>query len=244
MNSVQNSGYPSTAGNAGSDGNGGGFAAMSHSSSSSLGSPNSTTTTTTSNHDQHHHQFLFHAPDPHDATVDPHHPHRSLIDFRGGSLLSFDNHPSASSTAPGSWDDFNGGWDGAPDPTTRVRSEEFSGGSKRPNSDESHRPQKKQCNNNGSATNSKPTTNKPVKSVPESKDPQSIAAKNRRERISERLKTLQELVPNGSKVLATDEFWPAQGAKAPDISQVKEAIDAILSTQRGRKSSSSNSNSQ
>ncbi|KAF3444344.1 hypothetical protein FNV43_RR14035 [Rhamnella rubrinervis] len=68
-----------------------------------------------------------------------------------------------------------------------------------------------------------------------SKDPQSIAAKNRRERISERLKILQELVPNGSKVdlvtmlekaisyvkflqlqvkvLATDEFWPVQGGK-------------------------------
>ncbi|GFY93684.1 similar to ROOT HAIR DEFECTIVE6 [Actinidia rufa] len=64
---------------------------------------------------------------------------------------------------------------------------------------------------------------------------------NRRERISERLKILQELVPNGSKVdlvtmlekaisyvkflqlqvkvLATDEFWPVQGGKAPDISQ-------------------------
>ncbi|KAG6602034.1 putative transcription factor basic helix-loop-helix 86, partial [Cucurbita argyrosperma subsp. sororia] len=92
------------------------------------------------------------------------------------------------------------------------------------------------------------------------KDPQSIAAKNRRERISERLKILQELVPNGSKVdlvtmlekaisyvkflqlqvkiLATDEFWPVQGGKAPDISQVKEAIDAILSSQRERSSSS------
>ncbi|XP_059451302.1 putative transcription factor bHLH086 [Corylus avellana] len=92
------------------------------------------------------------------------------------------------------------------------------------------------------------------------KDPQSISAKNRRERISERLKTLQELVPNGSKVdlvtmldkaisyvkflqlqvkvLATDEFWPVQGGKAPDISQVKEAIDAILSSQRDRSSSS------
>ncbi|KAL9318518.1 hypothetical protein ACSQ67_015035 [Phaseolus vulgaris] len=32
------------------------------------------------------------------------------------------------------------------------------------------------------------------------KDPQNVAAKKRRERISERLKTLQELVPNGSKV--------------------------------------------
>ncbi|KAJ1380299.1 Myc-type, basic helix-loop-helix [Sesbania bispinosa] len=94
-----------------------------------------------------------------------------------------------------------------------------------------------------------------------SKDPQSVAAKNRRERISERLKILQELVPNGSKVdlvtmlekaisyvkflqlqvkvghehnavLAADEFWPVQGGKAPDISQVRQAIDAILSSQR------------
>ncbi|ESW13883.1 hypothetical protein PHAVU_008G234300 [Phaseolus vulgaris] len=86
-----------------------------------------------------------------------------------------------------------------------------------------------------------------------SKDPQSVAAKNRRERISERLKILQELVPNGSKVdlvtmlekaisyvkflqlqvkvLAADEFWPVQGGKAPDISQVRQAIDAILSSQ-------------
>ncbi|XP_039787683.1 transcription factor RHD6-like [Panicum virgatum] len=90
------------------------------------------------------------------------------------------------------------------------------------------------------------------------KDPQSLAAKNRRERISERLRTLQELVPNGTKVdlvtmlekaisyvkflqlqvkvLATDEFWPAQGGKAPEISQVREALDAILSSasQRGQ----------
>lgn len=91
-----------------------------------------------------------------------------------------------------------------------------------------------------------------------SKDPQSIAAKNRRERISERLKILQELVPNGSKVdlvtmlekaisyvkflqlqvkvLATDEFWPVAGGKAPDISQVREAIDAILSSSQTSKS--------
>ncbi|XP_058078431.1 putative transcription factor bHLH086 [Magnolia sinica] len=93
-----------------------------------------------------------------------------------------------------------------------------------------------------------------------SKDPQSIAAKNRRERISERLKILQDLVPNGTKVdlvtmlekaisyvkflqlqvkvLATDEFWPAQGGKAPEVAQVKDAIDAILSSQRDRNSSS------
>lgn len=88
----------------------------------------------------------------------------------------------------------------------------------------------------------------------QSKDPLSVAAKNRRERISERLKILQELIPNGSKVdlvtmlekaisyvkflqlqvkvLAADEFWPVQGGKSPDISQVRQAIDAILSSQR------------
>ncbi|KAJ0256108.1 Transcription factor RHD6 [Hirschfeldia incana] len=98
-----------------------------------------------------------------------------------------------------------------------------------------------------------------TKPITPPKDPQSLAAKNRRERISERLKILQELVPNGTKVdlvtmlekaisyvkflqlqvkvLATDEFWPAQGGKAPDISQVKDAIDAILSSsQRDRNS--------
>lgn len=32
------------------------------------------------------------------------------------------------------------------------------------------------------------------------------------------------------QVLATDEFWPAQGGKAPEISQVREALDAILSS--------------
>ncbi|EHA8590961.1 transcription factor bHLH83-like [Cocos nucifera] len=100
--------------------------------------------------------------------------------------------------------------------------------------------------------NTRKTKAKPVPS----NDPQSIAAKNRRERISERLKILQDLVPNGSKVdlvtmlekaisyvkflqlqvkvLATDEFWPAQGGKAPDVSQVKEVIDAILSSHRNR----------
>ncbi|WOL02897.1 hypothetical protein Cni_G11616 [Canna indica] len=109
---------------------------------------------------------------------------------------------------------------------------------------------KKQCGN----------TRKSKDKTSPTKDPQSIAAKNRRERISERLKILQELVPNGTKVdlvtmlekaisyvkflqlqvkvLATDEFWPAQGGKAPDIGQVKEAIDAILSSQRDRSSTS------
>ncbi|OEL27965.1 Transcription factor bHLH83 [Dichanthelium oligosanthes] len=113
-------------------------------------------------------------------------------------------------------------------------------------------PNKKHC-----GTGRKATTK--VKSAPAipTKDPQSLAAKNRRERISERLRTLQELVPNGTKVdmvtmlekaityvkflqlqvkvLATDEFWPAQGGKAPEISQVREALDAILSSasQRG-----------
>ncbi|KAF8657453.1 hypothetical protein HU200_060013 [Digitaria exilis] len=74
--------------------------------------------------------------------------------------------------------------------------------------------------------------------------------KNRREGISERLRALQELVPSGSKVdtvtmldkaityvkfmqpqlkvLETDAFWPAPGGEAPKMSQVKEALDAIL----------------
>ncbi|XP_068638569.1 putative transcription factor bHLH086 [Aristolochia californica] len=100
---------------------------------------------------------------------------------------------------------------------------------------------------------------KPKAQAVPSKDPQSIAAKNRRERISERLKMLQDLVPNGTKVdlvtmlekaisyvkflqlqvkvLATDEFWPAAGGKAPEVAQVKEAIDAIISSHRDRNSS-------
>ncbi|KAE8721335.1 bHLH086 protein [Hibiscus syriacus] len=115
-------------------------------------------------------------------------------------------------------------------------------GVKRPNTGDNNQALKKQCSNEAKKEK--------TKSGP-SKDPQSIAAKfcrhNRRERISERLKILQELVPNGSKVdlvtmlekaisyvkflqlqvkvLVTDEFWPVQGGKAPDISQVKEAID-------------------
>lgn len=76
-------------------------------------------------------------------------------------------------------------------------------------------------NSNGTRSRAKQTT---------ASDPQSIAARHRRERISERLKILQELVPNGSKVdlvtmlekainyvkflqlqvkvLTTDEYWP------------------------------------
>ncbi|KAI4320296.1 hypothetical protein MLD38_033792 [Melastoma candidum] len=128
-------------------------------------------------------------------------------------------------------------------------------------------PNKKQCmsgankSSPSSSSKQKPKTASPSASTSSSKDPQSVAAKNRRERISERLKILQDLVPNGNKVdlvtmlekaisyvkflqlqvkvLATDEFWPAQGGKAPDIAQVKEAIDAILSSQRSDTSSTS-----
>ncbi|KAL0450067.1 UNVERIFIED_CONTAM: putative transcription factor [Sesamum latifolium] len=135
--------------------------------------------------------------------------------------------------------------------------QESGNSSKRPyTGDQSTQALKKQC---VAAPNSTSKKQKPKTALP-SKDPQSIAAKNRRERISERLKILQDLVPNGSKVdlvtmlekaisyvkflqlqvkvLATDEFWPAQGGKAPDLSQVREAIDAILASQRDRNSSS------
>ncbi|CAL5042959.1 unnamed protein product [Urochloa decumbens] len=106
--------------------------------------------------------------------------------------------------------------------------------------------QKKQCGRNRRAAT------KPNKATTETapKDPQNLAAKNRRERISERLRVLQELVPNGSKVdtvamldkaityvrfmqlqlkvLETDAFWPTPDGEAPKMSQVKEALDAIL----------------
>ncbi|KAD3640833.1 hypothetical protein R6Q59_003511 [Mikania micrantha] len=118
---------------------------------------------------------------------------------------------------------------------------------------ESEQTFKKQCTTNIATKKSKQKSAQP-------KDPQSIAAKNRRERISERLKVLQDLVPNGSKVdlvtmlekaisyvkflqlqvkvLATDEFWPVQGGKPPELSQVKNAIDAILSSSQRERSSS------
>nr|CAB3476561.1 unnamed protein product [Digitaria exilis] len=104
---------------------------------------------------------------------------------------------------------------------------------------------KKQCGGRKSKAKAAPAP---------TKDPQSVAAKVRREKIAEKLKVLQDLVPNGTKVdlvtmlekaityvkflqlqvkvLAADEFWPAQGGKAPELSQVKDALDAILSSQQ------------
>ncbi|PIN10192.1 hypothetical protein CDL12_17226 [Handroanthus impetiginosus] len=38
-------------------------------------------------------------------------------------------------------------------------------------------------------------------------DPQSLYARKRRERINERLRILQNLVPNGTKLLSSDELW-------------------------------------
>ncbi|GFQ00323.1 putative transcription factor bhlh086 [Phtheirospermum japonicum] len=133
--------------------------------------------------------------------------------------------------------------------------QELGSNNKRPATGDNVQALKKQCV--ASSSDSKKSKSK---SASTSKDPQSVAAKNRRERISERLKILQDLVPNGSKVdlvtmlekaisyvkflqlqvkvLAADEFWPAQGGKAPDLSQVREAIDAILASQRDRNSSS------
>ncbi|CAL4964740.1 unnamed protein product [Urochloa decumbens] len=107
---------------------------------------------------------------------------------------------------------------------------------------------KKQCGSGGGRKSKAKAAPAPTK------DPQSVAAKVRRERIAEKLKVLQDLVPNGTKVdlvtmlekaityvkflqlqvkvLAADEFWPAQGGKAPELSQVKDALDAILSSQQ------------
>ncbi|KAJ7547651.1 hypothetical protein O6H91_08G096600 [Diphasiastrum complanatum] len=93
-------------------------------------------------------------------------------------------------------------------------------------------------------------------------DPQSIAARHRRERISERLKTLQELVPNGTKVdlvtmlekainyvkflqlqvkvLTTDEYWPnsdkLKAPPAPDASEnSSELVGALEASENSEK---------
>lgn len=42
-----------------------------------------------------------------------------------------------------------------------------------------------------------------------------------------------------SQVLATDELWPVQGGKAPELKQVKDVIDSILASQRDATDSSS-----
>ncbi|KAG6552963.1 hypothetical protein Mapa_005300 [Marchantia paleacea] len=87
-------------------------------------------------------------------------------------------------------------------------------------------------------------------------DPQSIAARHRRERISERLKTLQDLVPNGSKVdlvtmlekainyvkflqlqvkvLTTDDYWPSNEKGAapctalPNFEDMEGALKVLV----------------
>jgi hypothetical protein len=47
--------------------------------------------------------------------------------------------------------------------------------------------------------------------------------------------TVWHIYNDSLQVLATDEFWPAQGGKAPEVSQVREALDAILSSsQKGQ----------
>lgn len=64
----------------------------------------------------------------------------------------------------------------------------------------------------------------------------SISLFNLTKEIRERLHSILNFV----QVLSTDEFWPAQGGKVPDISQVREAIDAILCSQRDMSSNSNN----
>ncbi|KAF3778433.1 Transcription factor [Nymphaea thermarum] len=84
---------------------------------------------------------------------------------------------------------------------------------------------KKQC-----SSNSPRKPNKPRPSP--SKDPQSIAAKVDLVTMLEKAISYVKFLQLQVKVLATDEFWPSQGGKAPEIGQVKEAIDAILSSHR------------
>ncbi|KAJ6364595.1 hypothetical protein OIU76_029536 [Salix suchowensis] len=191
----------------------------------------------------------------------------SLINFKGigldnvmhsnGSLISFEQSDRVSQTSCQK-DDYTA-WEESTiiaDSFQDSATPDASNFHKRPNMGESMQALKKQCND--AIKNPKPKS-----AAGPAKDLQSVAAKNRRERISERLKILQDLVPNGSKVdlvtmlekaisyvkflqlqvkvLATDDFWPVQGGKAPDFSQVKEAIDALLSPQTKDRNSGSSS---
>ncbi|KAJ4752759.1 Transcription factor bHLH83 [Rhynchospora pubera] len=87
-------------------------------------------------------------------------------------------------------------------------------------------PSKKQCGANKKAK-AKPTI---------SKDPQSVAVKVDLVTMLEKAISYVKFLQLQVKVLATDEFWPTQGGKAPNLSQVKNAIDAILSSQRNNSS--------
>ncbi|KZV39059.1 DNA binding protein [Dorcoceras hygrometricum] len=102
---------------------------------------------------------------------------------------------------------------------------------KRPSMGESEQAPKKQCG----VASKKP---KSSKSVTIAKDPQSIAAKVDLVTMLEKAISYVKFLQLQVKVLATDEFWPTQDGKAPELSQVREAIDAILASQRDRNSSS------
>ncbi|KAJ4788585.1 Transcription factor bHLH83 [Rhynchospora pubera] len=78
-----------------------------------------------------------------------------------------------------------------------------------------------------------------AKSLSPIKDPQSHAAKVDLVTMLEKAISYVKFLQLQVKVLATDEFWPAEGGTAPDISQVKEALDAILSSNKESMSSSS-----
>ncbi|XP_074321271.1 putative transcription factor bHLH086 [Silene latifolia] len=192
--------------------------------------------------------------------------HQSLINnFQSGFRPLMDNedithlHTTSNTSSDYNQDSCNGEWFYAdanvadPSPEFGAQQKCFN---KRPHVEEDNMAtlkKKKQRTPMTSKKSAKPVSTSTIK------NPQSAIAKNRRERISNKLKILQDLVPNGSKVdlvtmlekaigyvkflqlqikiLATDEFWPsAAGGKAPDISQVREAIDAILSSQRSSSS--------
>ncbi|CAM6107717.1 unnamed protein product [Calypogeia fissa] len=104
-------------------------------------------------------------------------------------------------------------------------------------------------------------------------DPQSIAARVRRERISERLKVLQDLVPNGSKVdlvtmlekainyvkflqlqvkvLTTDDYWPSNEKGAapctalPNFEDMEGALKVLVAQaeKEANNNTSNNNNS-
>ncbi|KAF7080003.1 LOW QUALITY PROTEIN: hypothetical protein CFC21_084157 [Triticum aestivum] len=87
---------------------------------------------------------------------------------------------------------------GSPDAAGQARcSSKRSYAARVQDQDAEQRATKKRCGASRKTSKAKPAA--PTTTSPKG-DPQSLTAKNRREKISERLRTLQELVPNGTKV--------------------------------------------
>ncbi|CAH2079666.1 unnamed protein product [Thlaspi arvense] len=217
------------------------------------GGSDSSSSTMNSDH-QHNQGFVFY---PSNETIED---HISLMDFNTSLFLSFDHLRSftpPASVLDGSMSNGYTGWShnqfdsispdsfGLSKPATNHENGDYSdpnivntgsrhestsfkpAGNKRPCTGQNTQALKKPCSGTNGKAKPKATTSP--------KDPQSLAAKVDLVTMLEKAIGYVKFLQVQVKVLAADEFWPAQGGKAPDISQVKEAIDAILSSsQRDR----------